>query len=231
VRARIFIGFIGVIAALWLAPGAGAVTVTIGSLKPVVDATTCGGCTELQLASDPESPSYVVPPLPSSGNPWTLVTYSVRGSTSDGTARAEIWRPSGTPGEFRLIAASPDGQIPANSAPSIPASIPVQPGDVLGIRSGASIDPNYDSPHAGDVVMSGMGTDPSVGETMGLIGSDNPSFNNGSTLLNITARLVSADPVATPTPAGPVKKKCKKKKHKKRAAESKKKKCKKRKKK
>jgi hypothetical protein len=228
-RRRLLAGIVGLVASAGVATTASAATVTIGAVNPVVSTFDCSACTSLQVGTDPASPSYVVPPLPASGNAWTLTSFSVRGTNDDGTARALIWRHTASPGEFRLIASTPDAQIPQGTAPNIPASIPVQPGDVLGIRSGSNVDPIYDTASDGDMVLGAFGTDPVVGQTIGLPTSDNPSMTSTRLRLNIAATLSSPDPV-TPIPQKK-KKKCKKKKKHHRSAESaKKKKCKKRKK-
>jgi hypothetical protein len=144
---------LGILIGLWLAPTADAATATIGSVAPGPQGTECGGCTILQVSTDAASPSYFVPPLPASGNPWTLTSWSVQGEAMDGTARLLVWRRTSTAGEFQLIAATPDQGVPANAAPNFPVSIPVQPRDVIGIRSGSHIDPSYDTSLPSDVAM------------------------------------------------------------------------------
>jgi len=186
---------VGALAALWLAPSAHAVTTTIGAVAPGPTGTECGGCTDFQLATDSASPSYFVPPVPASGNPWTLTSWSVQGEAMDGSARLLVWRRTSNPGEFQLIAASPDQGVPANSALSFPVSIPVQPRDVIGIRSGSHIDPVYDTSFTSDVVMAVPGLPgPGVGQTAGGMTSDFPSFLSASCGVECVTGDVSDSP-------------------------------------
>ena len=225
---RSLAGVAGVIVALSLAGAAHAATVSLGQVAPPGTFETCGDCSDLQRSTDPATPSYVVPPLPASGNPWTLTSWSVRGLPAGlGTARALVWRPSGTPGEFRLVANSADGQVTAGAIGTFQASISVQPGDVLGIRSGTNLAPLYDSAHPADVWLGAVG-DPVIGDTTGAPGSTFPFVSDPNFLLNVSATITSPDPVVAPTKTS--KKKCKKHKKKRSAETAKKKKCKKRKK-
>jgi hypothetical protein len=136
-----------------------------------------------------------VPPLPASGNPWTLTSWSVQGEAMDGTARLLVWRRTSTAGEFQLIAATQDQAVPANAVPSLPASIPVQPRDVIGVRSGSHIDPTYDTPFPNDVAMAVPGfPGPSVGQTAGAMTSDWPGLLDNGSRVNVSATVTSPDP-------------------------------------
>jgi hypothetical protein len=224
---------VGVLIWLGLVSSAGAATVTIGGVAPGPSGTECGGCTNLQVSTDSASPSYMVPPVPASGNPWTLTSWSVQGEAMDGTARLLVWRRTATPGEFQLLADTPDQVVPANTAPSFAVSIPVQPRDVIGIRSGSHIDPSFDTPFANDVVMAAPGLlNPTVGLTVGAVTSDNPGMLDNGSRVNVSATVTSPDPPLAQQPnTGRQTKKCKRKHKQKRAAEAKKKKkCKRRKK-
>jgi hypothetical protein len=214
---------VGFAALVLFAPAAPGATVTLGQVAPSGAFSNCGACSDLQIGTDPASPSYAVPPLPAGGAPWTMVSWSARGvSSGPGTARALVWRPSGTAGEYRLVANTADGQFAADAIGTFTTSIPVQPGDVLGVRSGTSFAPLYDSVHSADVEIGVLG-DPVIGDTTGAPGSTLPSESGSNLLLNVSATLSAPDPA--------VKRKCKKKKHKRSAESAKKKKCKKHKKK
>jgi hypothetical protein len=218
-------GSLGLIAVLWLAPSAAATTATIGQVAPAGTTGSCGACSELQLLTAPGTTSYAVPALPASGNPWTLTAWSARASTAaGGSARALVWRPTGTPGEFRLVAATGDATFPAGQAPTVAASIPVQPGDVLGLRTGDSEDVPavYDSPSAEDEELAAVG-DPVIGQTTGAPTSDVPSFVGQHVRVNVSATLTSPDVAPSPI----TKRKCKKHKRKRSAESAKKKHCKK----
>ena len=213
---------IGLALALWLAPPASADTITIGAPAPSPTSSgSCNSCAVMQFASNTGSPSYVVPPAPA-GSSWTITSWTSRGGQADASAAIEVWRATANADEFRLIAIGPEQQFPTDTLVSHVVSIPVLPGDRLGVNSGTT---NYDPDYGGvlgDSTYLSIGT-PAEGQTMGGAGSDFMVILYGNQRLNVAATLTSTNPAGT-TPV-PVKKKCKK--HKKRAAESKKKKCKK----
>jgi hypothetical protein len=227
---------IGSVIALWPGPLASAATVTIGA--PASSSTSmgpCNSCAVMQFTSDPASPSYVVPPAPAASS-WTITSWTSRGGVANASAAIEVWRPTVKADEFRLIAIGPAQPFPMDTLVSHAVSIPVMPGDSVGLDSETT---NYDPEYGGvtgDSTVFTIGT-PAQGQTLGGAGSDFPPallISHASTRLNVAATLTST----SPAPARPVpptkttKKKCKKhKKHKKRAAEAKKKKCKKHKKK
>jgi hypothetical protein len=224
-RKRVLACVIGVAGALWLVPSASADTATIGAAAPP-PGTFTSGCTELcafaQWTGDQTSPSYVVPPA--GGAPWSITSWSALGGPADGSASVEIWRPTGTENEFRLIAIGPEQTFPANVVTSHPVSIPVLPGDHLGLLAGydTNFRPIYLAQPPGDSWFSPHGN-PAVGQTVGSPSSDFPVPSSGADgRVNAQATLTSAPAAAAPVP----KKKCKKKKHK-RSAKSAKKKCKK----
>ena len=224
------LGLMGLIAVLWVAPAASADTATIGAAA--APGSIFGGAanfTALQQTTDATSPSFAVPPVPAGGGPWSVTSWGALGGTGDGSASLEIWRPTGTSGEFRLIAIGPQQPFPTGVVTSHPVSIPVLPGDDLGILSGPDTDfsPTYSSGKVGDAAIWANSGTPAVGQTMGGPSSDfSPHGGSADARVNVQATLSS-----TPAAAAPTKTKCKKKKKHKRAAESKKKKCKKHKKK
>jgi hypothetical protein len=220
---------IGLALALSVGARASADTVTIGAPAPSPTSSgTCNSCAVMQLTSNAASPTYVVPPAPA-GSSWTITSWTSRGGVADASAAIEVWRPTGTTDEFRLITIGPAQPFPTNTLASHAVSIPVLPGDRLGIDSGTT---NYDADYGGvtgDSTVLTIGT-PTQGQTMGGAGSDFPPaslINYGSSRLNAAATLTSTSPAATPpAPVETVKKKCRKKKHT-RSAQSAKKKCKK----
>jgi hypothetical protein len=221
----------GLIAALWVAPAASAATATIGSVAPSSGTLTsgCSSCVFMQWTGDPSSPSYVVPQVPAGGGPWNVTSWSALGGSGDGSASLEIWRPTGNPDEFRLIAIGPEQPFPTSVVTSHTVSVPVLPGDHLGVVSGTDTDfsPLYLMAPPGDSWMSPHGN-PTVGQTMGTSSGDfNPPSTGADGRVNAQATLTSAPAAATTAPTT----KCKKKKKHKRSASSAKKKCKKHKKK
>jgi hypothetical protein len=222
------LGLMGLIAVLWVAPAASADTATIGAAAP--PDTFFGGCPSpcdyMQETTDAASPSYVVPPVPAGQGQWTITSWSALGGPGDGSAALEVWRPTGAMTEFRLISIGDQLPFPTNVLTTHAVSIPVLPGDHLGVRAGDSdFRPIYGTPNAGDAWLSPHELT-AVGETAGGSSSDhNPVGRGANGAVNVQA-VVTAPPAASPAKA-----KCKKKKHKRSAESAKKKKCKKHKKK
>lgn len=222
---RGMLGTVAVSAALFFAAPALGATASLGRIAPMGVPGGCGGCSLLQVANDPASHSYVVPP----GGPWTVVSWSARGGpTMADSARLLIFRPTPTAGQFQLVAQTGDVPFGVVEAPVTPVSIPVQPGDRIGLRTAGSGDmpTHHPSAFAGDVLGGVMGN-LMLGETTGPGGTHGLGLSSFD-LVNVAATLTAPDPV-------PAKKKCKKKKRKKKRAghvsakKKKKKKCKKRK--
>jgi hypothetical protein len=224
------------IAALAIAAGclvapasAGAVTATVGQVAPPASSGACFSCTMLQVQTD--AVSYTVP----AGN-WTLTNWSIRGgATMAGNARLRIFRPTGMTDQWRLVAESAEMPVPASAVTDFPVSIPVQGGDVLGLRTGAvagDIAANYPGGSAMDVSWLVVG-DPTLNQTVGPGGDITSATQIPTSRVNVAATVFRADPASpspTPTPTPPpTKKKCKKKKVKKHSAAAAKKKCKKKK--
>ena len=209
-------GFASIVLALLFVPAAQAATVTLGQVAPPGSDNTCDECSGFQVGTAAGTPSLAVPPLAPAGKPWTLTSWSARGGLNiPGTLRLQIWRPTSTAGEVRLVAQTDYATFPVAAVTSVAASVPVEPGDLLGIRTGPSAVPaNYDTSAAGDVLLSVVG-DAAPGQTAGAPSSDFTSFTTPKERVNVAATLTSPD-----------KPKCRKK-HKKRAADAKKRKCKK----
>jgi hypothetical protein len=229
------LGLIGLVAALSLAPAASADTATIGAAAPVVSSPGFADVTAIQRMTDPAAPSYAVPQVSAGGGPWSVTSWGALGGDGNGSAALEIWRPTGTSGELRLIAIGPQQDFPAGVLTTHSVSIPAQPGDQLGVLSGpgTGFRPYYGSALTGDETIWPNPPDApvAVGQTIGALGSDfYPNGGISSTRVNVQATLTST-PIADGRP-GVGKAKCKKKKkHKRSASSAKKKKCKKHKKK
>jgi len=186
---------IGLAMALWLAPPASADTVTIGAPAPSPTTSgSCNSCAVMQFASDPASPTYVVPPAPA-GSSWTITSWTSRGGIADASAAIEVWRATANAGEFRLIAIGPEQRFPTDTLVSHAVNIPVLPGDTLGVDSETTnYDPDYGGV-AGDHTFLSIGT-PAQGQTMGGTSSDFMVINYGSSRLNVAATLTSIGPPA-----------------------------------
>ena len=215
------LGVLTASAVLMFAAPAGAATTTIGKIAPLGITGGCSGCSFFQRTTHPSSASYTVP----AGGPWTITSWSARGGTADDGARLLVLRATGAANQFRLVATSATEPIPANGAPVMAASIAVEPGDLLGLRTngGAGDMPSrYPTAFPEDGV-AGVAGNLLLNETVGP-GGDHAYGVDAGVGLNLLATLTAPDPAA---------KKCKKKKRKKKgkakaaAAKKKKKKCKK----
>jgi hypothetical protein len=188
-------------------------------------------CTVIEFGSDPADVPYTVPAAPS-GEAWAITSWSARGGTSDGTAALELWRPTSTVGQFQLVSISPFATIPAGAVPSATVDIPVQPGDVLGLKSDATgnVPLSYIAGGVNDVTVLVTG-DPAPGDTVGGAGATWGSGAGNFSRINLSATLSTralSPPAVTPPVTTPVtKKKCKKKKKRHASTAKKKKKCKK----
>jgi hypothetical protein len=154
---RVFwgVGFL----ALTLAGTANALT--LGQVGPP-DLGGCGSCEVFQRRVGSGGPSYTVP----AGN-WTITSWSARGGgTAAGKARLRVYRPTGTPGQFKLAKQTHLELIPANGHPSFATSLNVRGGDRLGIVTVDNLASAYTTDVTGDDV-SGVPCDPSVGQLVG----------------------------------------------------------------
>jgi hypothetical protein len=162
----------------------------------------------MQFTTDASSPSYVVPAAPASG-PWVVTSWSARGGNFAGTGALEIWRPTAVANQFQLITVGAQQPFPANVVTAQDVSIPVLPGDHLGVRSGSTSDfaPNYTSGPSADVTYGAVGT-PTSGQTLGPPGSDFTANQIATRRVNAQATLTAP---SAPVPTTPqTKKKCRK---------------------
>jgi hypothetical protein len=208
------------VAAFAVPASATAATVSLGETSPLGITGGCSGCSFFQRQTDSASPSYTVP----GGGPWTITSWSARGGTIDDAARLLVFRATGPANQFQLVAQSPESPIPANGAPVIPVSVPVQSGDLLGLHTGGGDMPARHPSFSSADQFAGVAGNVLLGDTVGP-GGMHFYGTNSNERANLLATLFSPDPAK--------KKKCKKKRKKKgkgkAAAAKKKKKCKKKK--
>jgi hypothetical protein len=215
---------VAVAAAMMLAASAGAATTSVGQVTPLGLTATTLCCNFIQVSDNAGPPGYEVP-APPSGETWTITSWSVRGGTVQGFARVLVWRPTGTHGQFRLVGQGSNTIVDPGTIPSIGVSIPVQPGDVIGLRT----DSHHDVPGAfcctgpSEEIATFAG-DPALGQTAN--SSPGSDFSYGiftSTRTNVEASLTSAPPAASATgQRDAALKKCKKKHSRKKRKECKK---------
>jgi hypothetical protein len=192
----------GLLVFLVLPPAAASETVTIGQTG-TSPGGGCSMCNVFQTASDPLSPSYTVP----SGS-WSIASWSAAGGTMfDGDLRLRVWRPTGVAGHYRLFAESGEQTIVHGSTPSFTVNIPVQGGDLLGLRSASNaggpgnVPIAVTSANSGDEITSVVGGDPTVGDEV-----PGGSFTTPVTparMTNVAATLQRPDPVPSPAAAPP----------------------------
>lgn len=97
-------------------------------------AAGCSGGTGMDTVQTVSSgPSYAVP-----AGDWQVTDWSTQASGGqDGTLALEVWRPTAAAGSYTLVAISPAQPLTAGSGSStftLAQPIPVQPGDLLGLR-------------------------------------------------------------------------------------------------
>jgi hypothetical protein len=132
----------------------------------------------VQAVSDPGSPSYVAPATGTITS-WSVqgMTETIHGSFLPSTVQLQVYRPDGA--SWILVAESAQHVAPAQQLSTFTTSVPVQKGDILGLRS--SIGCTYTSVLAGDTVAS-FSSHPPVGTSLML---DNAPL--GFARLNLSA--------------------------------------------
>jgi hypothetical protein len=202
-RGRLVIGLgscLGV-AGIALPAPAGAETITIGQTV-TSPGGGCTSCNDFQTQTDPTSPAYAVP----SGT-WTIVSWSAEGGTMfDGDLRLRVWRPTGMIGHYQLIGESGDHTVVHGTTPSFATNIPVQEGDLLGLRSGGNaggpgnVPVAVTTPNAADEITGVLGGDPAVGdEVPGVLTTGTASGR----VMNVAATLQRPDAPSSTPPATP----------------------------
>ena len=120
------------------------------------------------------------------------------GPTTSGERQLEIFRPEGA--NFRLIAQSiTEGVIfaPGGTTRTFSTSIPVQGGDVLGLRTGSPSGDGalgYSTANANDITWGAVVGDPAVGQSVGPTGDFTLFPTSGSFRVNVAATLFQPDP-------------------------------------
>jgi hypothetical protein len=118
------------------------------------------------------------------------------GPTTTGNARLRIFRPL-APDLFQLVAQSNEESVTLGAERSFTTSVPVQGGDVLGLRTGA-INGDIASVAAAGVTDQAWGAigDPAIGQTVGTGGDF--TYGTNQALTNIGATLFKPDPDSSP---------------------------------
>jgi len=128
---RTAVGIVLVAALAATAPGARAATTQIGAVDEVVAATAPSAITQGGFAAQigEAEGTYAVPAGFDRVTAWSHSAGSV-----PGTLTFKVLRPTGAPQEF-LVVGSDTRTVSARSVQTFPVSIPVRPGDRLGLSS------------------------------------------------------------------------------------------------
>jgi hypothetical protein len=116
------------IAAFGLAGSAAAAT-QVGQVSNDPGAGGCMSCAFLQVATD-SSATYA---MPADG---VLTSWRFHANAKPGTAHLRVYRPAATPGEFELVARTPDRAFALNEEAAVPTRLPVKAGDRIGVGVG-----------------------------------------------------------------------------------------------
>ena len=153
--------------------------------------TVCNTATSLvQISSS--TGAYTVP-----AGGGTISSWSTQATAWPGPAGLQVWRPTGTALTYTLVGASPLVTLATGTVNTITLAtpIPVQAGDLLGLRIEAKAACMQFTPNATDVYGSAAGTNPTVGSTL--------VFSSGATVQLDVAATVDAPVVVTPPPTAP----------------------------
>ena len=124
-RVPLITACIGVLGLAGLAGSAHAAT----QIGQVVDDPSVGGCTScafVQVATD-SSATYA---MPANG---VLTSWRFHANAKPGTAHLRVYRPAATPGEFELVARTPDRAFALNEEAAVPTRLPVKVDDRIGV--------------------------------------------------------------------------------------------------
>jgi hypothetical protein len=227
------------------APAGASAATTLGETFAPTSDLSCGGPNnEVVQTHRASGTSYAAP---SAG---VLTSWSFEASTTDSTTLTlRVYRPTGTPQTFTVVAeaGAPQAILQSSGLHTFLTQIPMEAGDLIGIRttdgpcatnslnSGDVYDNHFGTPGAIPVGMAALFSE-GAGNIYDISAKlepdcDNDGLGDETQDSNVTA--------ACPTPSSPgttgstgqaTKKKCKKKKHRRSAESAKKKKCKKKKK-
>jgi hypothetical protein len=125
-RVPLITACIGVLGLAGLAGSADAAT-QIG--KVVVDPTPGAGCMFCATAQLTVNPSATYA-MPTDG---VLTSWRFRANGQAGTAHLRVYRPAATPGQFELVAKTPDHPFALDEEATVPARVPVKADDRIGV--------------------------------------------------------------------------------------------------
>jgi hypothetical protein len=172
-----------------IAPSAASADTTIGFAATGATGVFPTPTTFIQQETDPMSPSYQVPM-----GGTTITSFSVWANADTGDqVKLKVFRSTGTAGQYTVIGESTAQTLVANTLNTFTVSIPVQPGDVIGLASIVGTPPNAKPGFlAGDCANEAPG-DAALNSAYDPMSPSGPSWR-----INVSAN------VATTGPTGPV---------------------------
>lgn len=147
----------------------------------------CGGATRIQTSVS-SGASFAVP----AGN-WLLTSWSTLVGGPGNQMAAVVVRPTGTPGQYTVVAVTPTQTLTANTLNTFSTSVVVQGGDLLGLWGSGSSNCVLSTGNGGDGQAWTGGSAPVAGSTLTLTGYS-------GYILNISASL---SPIAPPVVRSP----------------------------
>ena len=154
--------------------------------RHVGNGESCGSCNTFQLETAPSTPSYVVP-----NGDWKIISWKAHGlKKGKSKARLRIYRPSDSvQDQFEIVAQSDVERFRAGQITEHRASIPVEPGDHLGIVGVGDFASSYDGKD-GDTTGQPAGCIfPTIGFTVGGAGADCTMNTIGKARVNVGVTL------------------------------------------
>ncbi|HEX6713932.1 MAG TPA: thrombospondin type 3 repeat-containing protein [Thermoleophilaceae bacterium] len=173
--------FLSIALALVCASGATATTVVLGQIAPndkVGASFNCFSCGAIQTATAPGTPGAVVPP-----GKWYVTSWSFNAAATDGGTHRLLLVEDAGGGNFTLRVRE-DKLISPGIVNTQKVNIPVQPGWILGARSGSPSTATVNTGDAADQIRTSYDNG-NVGTTTGTLGT------LSSTKLNVSATLES----------------------------------------
>jgi hypothetical protein len=181
-------GVIGLVAAVGtvMLPSAALADTTIGSIA-AIPAPCPAGYDLVQVSST--GASYTVT-APGNITSWNIQ----QGAVGVGPVGLEVWHPATTPGSYTLVDASPLVTLGVTVPPfNLATPIPVQAGDVIGLRVEGNAGCGQSTTNAGDVYGWAHQAAATKGATVAMTQTTN-------FLLNVSANVAAVTPPPPPPP-------------------------------
>jgi hypothetical protein len=161
-----------------------ALAATVIGQTAVTNGIGCGGATRIQTGVASAGSSFAVP----TGN-WLLTGWSTLAGSSGGQMAAVVTHPTGTPGQYTIVAVTPTETLTANTLNTFSASISVQAGDILGLW-GSGSNCVLSTGNGGDGEAFSSGSAPLAGSTLSLTAYSGYILDISATLTQVASAAV-----------------------------------------